>query len=405
MTIENFTPWTGLAGGALIGLSAAALLLLNGDILGASGIVSSTFLQPVKALTDPAQHWKLVLLSSFMLISAFYLERIYDMEAFAQARPVSMLGYAIGGFFVGFGTKLGNGCTTGHGICGLARFSKRSFVAVLTFMSTAILVSQLTAPDSFMNGITGFLRTDDMSSDRYENAGIVIAIVFTVLALIAPLLQRYNTASSEGETSGSTAAVEPPRDARAKLAPAAAAGLIFAGGLYVSDMVYPTKIFDFLNLSGLWGTNGSYWDPTLIFVMGGGLAVSMVSYQFLEGHAILSNTKKLQHPMTCQTNTCEFGVPNNCKIDWQLVAGAVFFGIGWGVAGLCPGPAIFLAAVGVPSVVVSWWPAFFVGSFLAFQLKKRLSTQQQQGEERHSKPDDTQELPLDPEVQQEEENE
>ena len=147
MSLQYFTPISGLIGGSLIGLSAATLLLFNGYILGASGLMSSFVVAPVKTLTDPSQQWKLSFLAAFALTARVYITMI-DPDALKDQRlgygestvPIaSPLAFIVGGFLVGFGTKLGNGCTTGHGICGLARLSKRSLVAVLSFMATGVI--------------------------------------------------------------------------------------------------------------------------------------------------------------------------------------------------------------------------------------------------------------------------
>lgn len=120
-----FTPLSGAIGGSLIGLSASLLLLGNGDILGCSGIVSSIFVKPKETLGTSKGKWKIVFVSAFLissrLISCFgqtsqSLEMEQKMVATYSSLPeVSTLGYCVAGLFVGFGTRLGNGCTTGHG--------------------------------------------------------------------------------------------------------------------------------------------------------------------------------------------------------------------------------------------------------------------------------------------------
>jgi uncharacterized membrane protein YedE/YeeE len=120
-----FTPISGTVGGSLIGLSATVLLLGNGDILGCSGIVSSIFIKPLDTLRNPKSKWKLIFASAFLITSrvvSYFGQspEILEMEQHivlnSSSLPVvSTLGYCVAGFFVGFGTKLGNGCTTGHG--------------------------------------------------------------------------------------------------------------------------------------------------------------------------------------------------------------------------------------------------------------------------------------------------
>ncbi len=97
-------------------------------------------------------------------------------------------------------------------------------------------------------------------------------------------------------------------------------GLLFGAGLTISGMVNPMKILNFLDFTGS-------FDPTLIFVMGGGLLVTMIGYQLL-----------FRQPKPLFAD--QFQLPTLKQIDRRLVGGAVLFGIGWGLSGFCPGPAI-----------------------------------------------------------------
>ena len=117
MSLNAFTPGSGLLGGSLIGLSAATLLLFNGDILGASGLASSFVLSTRATLTQPKNHWKLCFIAAFAATTKIYLTFV-DTKALDEGLApgvtvVSPLGFIVGGFLVGFGTRLGNGCTTG----------------------------------------------------------------------------------------------------------------------------------------------------------------------------------------------------------------------------------------------------------------------------------------------------
>ena len=129
---SHFTPWASLAGGALIGLAAAMLVLLNGRIAGISGIVGG-LLAPRAG--DVA--WRGAFVAG-LLVGAAALAAA-GMAPVLRDRPG--LGVIIlAGLLVGFGTRLGSGCTSGHGVCGLARLSPRSFAATLIFMASAALV-------------------------------------------------------------------------------------------------------------------------------------------------------------------------------------------------------------------------------------------------------------------------
>lgn len=125
MTTE-FTPWLSLIGGMLIGLSAVILMATNGRIAGMTGILGG-ILPPL----DVDWVWRAMFLLG-CLIPAIVLKAIGQAPAIAF--PMGTTAIVIGGLIVGIGASYGSGCTSGHGICGLARFSKRSAVATVVFM-------------------------------------------------------------------------------------------------------------------------------------------------------------------------------------------------------------------------------------------------------------------------------
>jgi uncharacterized protein len=343
----------GLPGGAMIGLAAGVLLIFNGDILGASGIVSSVFLSPKQTIADSRQHWKFVFLAAFLLLDTFVLSHYYDRE-YDNGRPLSNLAYGAGGLLVGLGTKLGNGCTSGHGICGLARLSKRSFVAVLTFMTWAVFTATISYGIPSFSALRDVLTTEEPWNDYNTWMYVSYTITGIVTAVAACVVMMYSRQSALSMK---------------KLVPGVLGGLLFCAGLFVSRMIYKARVLSFLDVSGFADAS---WDPTLIYVMSGGLLVSFLSYQWVEGHATfhLAHTT-LKHPIHCES--CEFSVPHNQQIDTQLVAGAALFGVGWGIGGVCPGPAIFLAGAGSAPIIAIWWPFFLLGSYVGMQIKSCLS--------------------------------
>lgn len=128
MTIDwmNFTPWTSLAGGVLIGLAAAVFLVANGRIAGISGIVGG-LLKPARG--DIA--WRIAFVAGLVLSPlAFALVAPLPEVHVEAGYPVLVLA----GLLVGAGTRYGSGCTSGHGVCGLSRRSPRSMVATVAFM-------------------------------------------------------------------------------------------------------------------------------------------------------------------------------------------------------------------------------------------------------------------------------
>ncbi len=131
--MNDFTAWHGLAGGALIGASASFLLLYNGRIAGISGIVGG-LLAPARGET----RWRAFFVAG-LLVGGLALTRLVP-HAFGPAiTPLPLL--VIAGLLVGFGTRLGNGCTSGHGVCGIGRFSSRSLLATCTFVFTGLLTT------------------------------------------------------------------------------------------------------------------------------------------------------------------------------------------------------------------------------------------------------------------------
>lgn len=135
-TITNFTPWSSLLGGALIGLAASLLLLGGRRIAGVSGIAGRLLVGANRG--DRA--WRLAFLLG--LVGAGCAAALLVPGSVTTApRPLALV--ALAGVLVGFGTRLGNGCTSGHGVCGVSRGSRRSIAATLTFVATGVLTATL----------------------------------------------------------------------------------------------------------------------------------------------------------------------------------------------------------------------------------------------------------------------
>ncbi len=130
-------------------------------------------------------------------------------------------------------------------------------------------------------------------------------------------------------------------------------GLIFGAGLAVSGMVNPAKVLGFLDVTG-------QWDPSLLLVMGGGVAV------FAAGFLLV---KRSSRPLLA----AKFEIPTRRDIDPKLVIGAALFGIGWGLAGFCPGPALTSLAFGLTKVYV--FATAMVAGSLAYGVWTRIKNQ------------------------------
>ena len=130
--MHNLTPLSGLIGGGLIGLAAAMLMLLTGRVAGISGIFGG--------LLSPAtgdRGWRIAFIAGLIaapLITSFFA----GVSLPSPAMPASLIVIVVAGLLVGFGSRMGGGCTSGHGVCGVARLSARSLAATAIFMAAAI---------------------------------------------------------------------------------------------------------------------------------------------------------------------------------------------------------------------------------------------------------------------------
>jgi len=127
--MDNFTPVSALAGGVLIGLASVWLLAANGRIAGVSGILHGLFAQP-----PGDRAWRAAFVVG-LIAAGFAWHAFVPSNSEPQA---SWPWLAVAGALVGFGTRMGGGCTSGHGVCGLGRFSLRSLVAVMVFMAAGM---------------------------------------------------------------------------------------------------------------------------------------------------------------------------------------------------------------------------------------------------------------------------
>lgn len=133
-----------------------------------------------------------------------------------------------------------------------------------------------------------------------------------------------------------------------EIIPSLVIGMLFGAGLAVSDMVNPARVLAFLDLAGR-------WDPTLAFVMGGALVPAALGYVLV---------RRMRRPLFAE----RFGIPERGAVDRQLLVGAAVFGVGWGLVGLCPGPAIAGLVYGL------WELWLFAAAMVAGMLLHRLVT-------------------------------
>ncbi len=148
---------------------------------------------------------------------------------------------------------------------------------------------------------------------------------------------------------------------RANALVALIAGTLFGAGLAISGMTDPGKVIGFLDLAG-------QWDPSLAFVMGAAICISLPTFQLLSGRS---------RPVFAS----QYFLPTKQDLDPQLILGAVFFGIGWGIAGLCPGPAIANLASASPEIL-----GFVVAMVAGMWLRDRMNSSPGRGGAENSIP-------------------
>ncbi|NGZ83810.1 YeeE/YedE family protein [Duganella sp. SAP-35] len=145
MTIDflHFTPWPAFAGGVLIGLAAAILILVNGRIVGISGILGG-LLRPNKGDIT----WRLAFIAGIIMAAVIYSMFYALPETQVDASWVMLI---VAGLLVGIGTRYASGCTSGHGVCGISRRSPRSIATTMIFMAAGFIISGMANPAKVLN--------------------------------------------------------------------------------------------------------------------------------------------------------------------------------------------------------------------------------------------------------------
>ena len=321
-----------LLGSLLLAIPTIALGLLLGRVLGISGILANPF----------TETWKFLFSVSLALggIAAHYFHLDNPLPAFVTVAPPSTLALIASGFCVGLGTRLGSGCTSGHGLCGLARLSPRSFTAVLIFMASAMAITFFSgriAHSQFPYSPQLSLNLDPRLYFTQITVVLVAFGLFSCLLLLRPSPIAVNSTTI-------------------------LSGFFFGTGLVMTGMTEPTKVLSFLSLPALLFKSefeNPVWDPSLLFVMMGGMLPNLLAYNFF--------IRKTSKPLL----NSKFHFPTRRDIDLNLIIGAALFGVGWGYSGFCPGPG-FIAMVTKPDASVLPWITGAAGGVLLHRMTVKL---------------------------------
>ena len=329
-----------LTGGLLISLATSINLLVKGRLTGISGILFS-----VVSFDRDTLNWKLPFILAFIFFGAlarFLMSFEHQFQFFTApvdlVHGLSKFGFLFGGLCVGFGTKLANGCTSGHGVCGLPRFAIRSWIAVPTFLFTAAIIANLKTKFGLFSD-REHLENIYIVPSIFEHSSVHWLIMGASLTLF--FFYSYDKYRHHNHK------------ALENIAIGAVIGMIFAVGLIVSGMVNRYKILNFLVYS-------DKWDPSMLVVLMTAVGLNVLTFNFIMsiGSPILAKT-------------WEF-TPSS-KIDWRLVVGSAFFGIGWGITGLCPGPSVLLLQFGTVKITGFYFIGVVVGQLTAYYGEKQMT--------------------------------
>jgi len=299
-----------IGSGILIGLGAILLLLTTGYISGMNSMLDTIFIK-----TDDFQYrWKTTWLSIFILMGIILSKKTNTVESL----PINMYTF-ISFFILAFGVRMAQGCTSGHGINGLARLSKRSFIAVLLFFSSAVITAT-------------FFTTLKVQKKKTINNIIYIPI----LLLLMWNIYAYNKTEKKDENK---------KINYYNIIAVTISASLFSIGLILSKMYKYSAVKEFLNLKD------KNWNYGLMIVFGSAVLISAIGYQLVD-------IMKKPLTLTCEQTyikdeECKFMLPKRNIIDTKLIVGSCLFGIGWGLTGMCPSTFPIRLGLGDPSAYLA----------------------------------------------------
>ena len=324
-------------GGSIMAIASSLHLYLQGKITGISGTL-------FKCISFNDFGYGFSFITGMLFVSSF-IKCFYDPlnsqknggSSFLEppskfVGDLSLPGFLLAGFLVGFGAKMSNGCTSGHGVCGLPRLSKRSIIAILFFIIFGMSVATIRYHFPF-------LRPNSYSYNVWEYS--FISYLVLISSLVGFLVTLLNGFMSGIKNKG--------RDFIISFL----IGASFSFGLIQSGMLQRHVVIEFLTISNV-------WNLQLAFVLGAAVGINFFTFNFI--------LKQISKPIFKE----KYDLPTNTTVDNKLLCGSAIFGIGWGLSGICPGPAVLGCYIYCPQMLV-FFVSLCAGMYIESVYDKKIA--------------------------------
>ncbi|CAP91874.1 UPF0394 membrane protein [Penicillium chrysogenum] len=328
-----FTPIHTTLGALLLFQGSSGLLVHNGAIFGISSLLSGCVFNPSRDNVPIIAGLVSSIVPVYLLAPSLIPN--YPAPPHSWASAAATLGV---GFLVGWGTKNGRGCTSGHMLCGLSRLSPRSLIATAVFFTTALLTANLVEGGSNIPscGTTPcYTAVYPSGPELGFMAGAALLAAITNFVVVPRKVRRSE---------------------QSRVVYSYVAGLQFGLGLLISGMADPAKVLRFFAFL----TNPSRFDPSLALIILFGIGPSLFTFLTEKPGQMVEKGKPAARPTLAEKWRLPTATVSD--IDWRFVAGAAMFGLAWGLKGVCPGPAI------LRTVLQPTWGLITMGGYMLGNL-------------------------------------
>ncbi|CDM26658.1 hypothetical protein DTO013E5_4642 [Penicillium roqueforti] len=328
-----FTPIHTTLGALLLFHGSSGLLIHNGAVFGISSLLSGCAFNPSRDNVPIIAGLVSSIVPVYLLAPSLIPN--YPASPHSWASAAATLGV---GFLLGWGTKNGQGCTSGHMLCGLSRLSPRSLIATAIFFTTALLTANIVKGRSNIPscGTTPcYAPVYPSESELGFMAGAVLLAGITNF-IVVPRKAR--------------------RSEESRVIYSYVTGLEFGLGLFISGMADPAKVLRFFAFL----TDPSRFDPSLALVILFGIGPSLIIFLIQKPGQAVEKGKPVAKPTLAEKWRLPTATVSD--IDWRFVIGAATFGLAWGLEGVCPGPAI------LRTILQPTWGLITMGGYMLGNL-------------------------------------